>query len=841
MSFPQDFSGMDIDVENFDDDSDGFPKGDENRPNLRDSNPMVQSSLTFLTTGPSDGFGDDDALLFEIVEHAIAAEDGDYDYEERWNAVREWLLENEDEVDMEEAITSQHFSTYLQDVNGYSYKKLSAMHLVCNHPDPPMDVVQIFLLNADIAIAEADGMNLLPLNHACMNNINAEIVELLVEAYPEGIQNLDVNQSSPMHLLFSSNDFSKFTQKNVTNMTRIVEILCPFGAASQKYTDGMLPIHYACAFGCPSSVVKCLMDHSPKGNHLVQNSQGRTALHFAMSNASRHYSHDNIKVLIEASPEIVNKVDNRNKIPLHLFYRGIPKNLLSNVPDHQMDKKIEEQMKNIQQCLDNYLEGNPFPTPYFITTLTKLPPWLKDFAVSKDSVKNMLNYKITQRTPTVFLFLDILIYILVMIWLPRASMKYLRYEKIDIRDVALVFLAASYFLIRELMQIVSALYLKSFMKWVTDIGNLQDLLFCSIMMYLGKEFNKGADECVTDSSFTEVEAMVLCKAKLTGVRVLCLLAYLLLYTGILRFIKSVLVEFSVFVNGVLFVLNQLTTFAIFIMMMLMAFSQVFTFLFIAGENCNGEEFFPYCNLGYSMIRNIQGLSGEVDPGPYLNNWSRILFFVLYVFGIIILLVNVLVAIVVDNYDLIKNERASVVFWGNRLDYVAEIDGTVNVFMKLLGQGQAKNMMSVNDTGRESWESLVNVLQAPVPSNFFSSLNQLITKIAVLALMACWIMLGLLSLGTLWPPQIREYILTNSATSNIDLVEEVSMQISELRKEVHDLKSSSRSERRRDRNQLISVREDAEALQKSVLDDMAQIRDIMKTLLEIRRQELGLNL
>ena len=50
---------------------------------------------------------------------------------------------------------------------------------------------------------------------------------------------------------------------------------------------------------------------------------------------------------------------------------------------------------------------------------------------------------------------------------------------------------------------------------------------------------------------------------------------------------------------------------------------------------------------------------------------------MFAFLVVIPLSNVLIAIVTDSYAVVKDERAAVVFWSNRLDFVAEIDAIKN--------------------------------------------------------------------------------------------------------------------------------------------------------------------
>ena len=78
------------------------------------------------------------------------------------------------------------------------------------------------------------------------------------------------------------------------------------------------------------------------------------------------------------------------------------------------------------------------------------------------------------------------------------------------------------------------------------------------------------------------------------------------------------------------------------------------------------------------------MMGEVDDTVYQTTVSQALY-ILYAFLVIILLSNVLIAIVTDSYGIIKNERAAMVFWSNRLNFIAEVDAIATVRKQLLGE------------------------------------------------------------------------------------------------------------------------------------------------------------
>ena len=790
------------------------------------------SSNTFSTLSSWDSALEPADQLFKICEHAIAVDDLDYNYEDRWEVVRRWIVEMEADVDLEEVVLKQQNSKYLHDREDdyYCSEKLTPLHLILSHKEPPKDIVQIFLLEASVACAQGDAVQALPLSHACRNNVSSWIVQLLLKYYPDSARHMDRNNFTPMQLLLSAPNYDQATDAEKENATEIARLLCDYNAANQAGISGMFPLHIACAFGAPTSIVSILIKAYPDAYKTFRDEVGRTALHFAMSNTTFDSTKDTIRVLIENHPEIVNQYDYRNKLALHSFIGSLNKFAID---------ENHEKAQNIKDSLYSYLDGKPKPTTFYINTLAKLPEWLQVYAVEREDIKILLNKKITQRLPTMVLILDLYMYIFIAIYLPLTSRLYIGLEEVDKMDVVIIFIVAAYFLVREFIQIISSISLQSFTKWFYDPSNTIDITLIILLFYLGTVYNIDA-RCTEDANDTELAR---CSDHLIVIRFLAVCATTLIFICVISFIKSVLVEFSVFVNGVMYVLRRLFTFLIAMMIVIVAFAQIFFFLFQESKVCMSDEFpkFAHCSLPYSLLRTIQGLPGEVNINGYLSTNSAAFFFSLYIFVIIILLSNVLIAIVVDNYGVIQDERASAVFWSNRLDYVAEIDGSIASVLKLFGQKFDVNKVSFDETGKATWASLVNyVKKVPEIDEIVKLIYAFLFKIFAMAALLIWIIGGICSAGFLWPPQIREYFLNYKIKSgSTDFIEEVSLQVSKLRKEVHQMKDVSKKQMKNDRKEIIAMKEEAKSLQKDVIADMVQIREIMNMLLELKKQERGL--
>jgi hypothetical protein len=152
-------------------------------------------------------------------------------------------------------------------------------------------------------------------------------------------------------------------------------------------------------------------------------------------------------------------------------------------------------------------------------------------------------------------------------------------------------------------------------------------------------------------------------------------------------LKSTLVDFAVFVGGVFYVVQRLVAFLIAVGVILLAFAQMFYFVYVDTDMCEpsqpdtDEEFsgcdFPHCTFNGSFLKVYTMMMGEIgDEGRYSTSLVAQILYVGYAFLVVILLSNVLIAIVTDSYEIIQNDRAAIVFWSNRLDFVAEMDAVV---------------------------------------------------------------------------------------------------------------------------------------------------------------------
>ena len=101
------------------------------------------------------------------------------------------------------------------------------------------------------------------------------------------------------------------------------------------------------------------------------------------------------------------------------------------------------------------------------------------------------------------------------------------------------------------------------------------------------------------------------------------------------------------------------------------------------------------------------------------------------------------------------------------------------------------------------------------------------------------MLGLVTAGILWPPQVREYVFIQSEESTVSQASRERKKLEKL-KEIQDDISSMKEEIQRemetDRYDLARMKAEVDAIQLEVISDLRQIKELMTTLLDLGGME-----
>lgn len=762
--------------------------------------------------------------------------------EQTWDRIRKWLWAHQD-PDVRQAAAT---------VRG-NYDA-TPLHNVCKLANPPEDIVQALLQFAPETVTWTDTHGWLPLHHACANGASKDVLKLLTDAYPAGKTKQDSQNRTPLHFYLTQR-----ADNSAAMASNMRDYLADSGAAELPDVGGMLPMHYACAYGVSPAVLEVLKDAYPD-SLIAKENKGRTPMHLAMVNAHRDASPGVINFLLQhAGSELVNLRDHDGYLPLHLLALGL-RGFKADEPD---------QRSNVSECLKMYLAAEPVASADFLTALQDLPDWLQDVAVVSPHVRTILNKKIVQRFPTAILMMDGYFLMLIIICFEIATRdnidaRYLDQPTDSVVPLIILFIGGTYFLLRELVQIISLWSLGSVSSWFYDPTNWLDMAVI-VLVYFYSILMTNTTWAVSDGSFRSGVAFT------KGI----------LWCAVIYFLKSTLVDFAVFVGGVFYVLKRLAAFLMAVGVILLAFAQMFFIVYTDTDICPMGEIppdetacvFPHCTFASSLLKVYTMMMGQTDETRYESSLAAQILYVAYAFLVVILLSNVLIAIVTDSYEIIQNDRASIVFWSNRLDFVAETDAVsygLRQRMKFLGGDRAGGALGApaqvqegpysagkesdildakqkKDLFRQGWKSIVQLFDqnlyddiALKPQNIEFWCYFFFQGAAVLFVIPLWIVAGLVTAGVLWPPQIREYLFVQKETaiSRSDLEKQKLGQLKAIQTSIKTLKAELRREMASDRDEMDRVKKEIDTIQGDVMSDLQQVRELMTTLLAMGRQRVG---
>jgi hypothetical protein len=316
-----------------------------------------------------------------------------------------------------------------------------------------------------------------------------------------------------------------------------------------------------------------LTDAYPDAITTVDN-RDRTPLHFALSNAGRAAAPAAVRLLLSLNKEIVNTIDD-GPLPLRVL-AGYALTVKSDA---------DEPRDSVHRCLEHLLNAEPDPTADFLTALQSLPDWLSERAVVVPVVQHLLNEKISQRFPTAVLMLDFYVLAMIIIfysWSFVTSID-LRTEydsckandncdetKIDkavkIEYLIPLYLGVAYFILREIIQMISLLSLKSFNIWLYNPSNWLNVVFVFLVLFWTIKMTTGGG----DTNKFRIGAAVSATA---------------LWVKLLAYLRNMLIDFAVFVGGVFYVVQRLAAFLMALTIILIAFAQMFYTVFQQTDYC----------------------------------------------------------------------------------------------------------------------------------------------------------------------------------------------------------------------------------------------------------------
>jgi len=291
---------------------------------------------------------------------------------------------------------------------------------------------------------------------------------------------------------------------------------------------------------------------------------------------------------------------------------------------------------------------------------------------------------------------------------------------------------------------------------------------------------------------------------------------------------------------------------------LIAFAQMFLIVFrktpVCSESCIIDYGgFPHCSFNKSILKVYTMMLGEIgEVNRYQQSITAQILYVAFVFLVVILLSNVLIAIVTDSHSVVKNERAEVVFWSNRLDFVAEMD-TFEAMRKRVvscvlrndyseqSQAQGLKRQTLSDLFREYWSHLFAFLREK-HSDHISLLEYylflFLRIIIVVFAIPLWFALGLCTAGSLWPPQIREWLFVMGEGIRKDTVmaNEIMIEIKNTKHQVATMAADILREVNRSNNEQHEISKQMDHIKSRFLKDLSDIKRLSLDMRGFAREE-----
>lgn len=561
---------------------------------------------------------------------------------------------------------------------------------------------------------------------------------------------------------------------------------------------------------------------------------GRTPLHYVLVNARNKSAPAAVRVLLSLNKDLVNPVGGSpNPIYVLADYAATVKQL-----------EVEER-ETTQACLKHLLAANPDPTADFFTALQSLPRYLQERAVVTKEVQELLNEKITKRFPTFILMMDFYVQVLIAFCYAFAVQKCLDDKEPNIVDIVVLWAGASYFLVRELIEIMSLAALRALKIYLFEPSNWLNVTYI-VLIYVWTGL------------------MHIQRGQVHRIRIGLAVTVLIIWVRFLAFLRNMLIDFAVFIDGVLHVIRRLVAFLICLIIILVAFSRMMFTLYYRSDYCetnnpwitkytnstNSTEYLAdlqcdrlekhhWCTSWDSFLAIYTQLLGEVDETVFGKKKFAIILFAIFMFLAVILLANVLIAIVTDSYKTIQNERAAIIFWTKRLDFIAEMDAIANgpwkeKFCKTMRIGKGSEKATF---GKKLWDNLMDLFKDDQLDDglpFFESIIHMCLRFLTMAfIIPAWVFLGIVTMGILWPPQIREFIFSSPVSKGItEEADEIrKTQTLKLKNEIEVLKEGVMRDLAIDRTSVVQIQGLVADRKLEIQREMKQIKRIMENMFE----------
>jgi hypothetical protein len=160
------------------------------------------------------------------------------------------------------------------------------------------------------AVGQEDPWVGTPLHYACYHNAGIQVVEYLVQKFPEAVRVTNYSHQTPVHMACMSDQIS----------LPVVELLLEHypTAAHLADQDGYTPFHLACLHGAKMELLQLLIQTSPSvirmNTRALQKALHVTCLHAPIT--------ETVELLLRRDPACVRATDEFFQTPLHCAVQG---------------------------------------------------------------------------------------------------------------------------------------------------------------------------------------------------------------------------------------------------------------------------------------------------------------------------------------------------------------------------------------------------------------------------------------------------------------------------------------------------------------------------------------
>ncbi|GMI07376.1 hypothetical protein TrVE_jg10077 [Triparma verrucosa] len=330
------------------------------------------------------------------------------------------------------------------------------------------------------------------------------------------------------------------------------------------------------------------------------------------------------------------------------------------------DEASKALTKNLKAAIQKYVSDNnnnrPNLLPEFLTAVPMVK--LQKLAATRIFRAHLDSY---MRSGIMYIYyFEVFLYVVFTAIFTRLSVKFKSSQKgtyewddIVIRDMTIAcFCLALYFLLRELAQFHAMYQLGLQRNWFKDFWNYIDLVASGgTIVLLEYYFRMGPGP--EYEHFASVIA-------------------LFVWMKVLGFAKAFSQPIATFVLMLSTIFQDLFSFMAVLVIILVMFGHAFYLVLSDNIASEGDEI-DFTNIGGTAWSLYLMILGTFESSVFAGIWAQTLF-LFYSFLVVIILLNVLIAIVSDSYDAVL-VTSTELFWRSRLELVAEITTTFNMFLQ----------------------------------------------------------------------------------------------------------------------------------------------------------------